>query len=320
MEEFMKEINRRSFLKTTTLLGASTLLGENFFWSLIKGAPQRALAETVKPDIVSVKGKDYFANTFKAVEQFGGMKGFVNRGDRVGLLVNSPFKNFGASVNPDVTLAVIRMCYDAGAKEICYLKDPHKGYWKRTALAEKYADEIKGLKLESGDHVEMDIKDGLVLKEAKINKDLMDCDVFINVSKTKHHQGVHMTGTLKNMMGLCPFSTNIRFHLGSLKKLSLFYSNVDHLSQCIADLNLIRKPDLCISDATVFLSEKGPSGPGKLTSAEMVVSSLNRVSLDAYSSRLLGRQPENILMIKKAFQHGLGEIDLQKMQIKEITV
>jgi len=42
MEEFMKEINRRSFLKTTTLLGASTLLGENFFWSLIKG-PHKGL-------------------------------------------------------------------------------------------------------------------------------------------------------------------------------------------------------------------------------------------------------------------------------------
>jgi len=316
----MKEINRRSFLKRTALLGTGILLCEGAFWNLLKGIPQLAFAETMTPDIVSVKGKNYFDNTIKAVEQLGGMKNFVSRGERVGLLVNSPFKNFGASVNPDVTLAVIHMCYDAGAKEIRYLKDPYRGYWKRTALAEKYADEIRSLKFESGDHVEMDIKGGLVLKEAKINKDLMDCDVFINVSKTKHHQGVHMTGTLKNMMGLCPFSTNIRFHLGSLKKLSLFYSNVEHLSQCIADLNLIRKPDLCISDATVFLSEKGPSGPGKLTSAETVLSSLNRVSLDAYSSRLLGHQPENIVMIKKAFQHGLGEIDFQKMKIKEITV
>ena len=128
VEETMKEINRRSFLKTTTLLGAGILLGEWTLWNLIKGIPQLALAGTVKPDIVSVKGKNYFDNTFKAVEPFGGMKSFVSRGDRVGLLVNSPFKNVGASVNPDVTLSVIRMCYDAGAKEIRYLKDPHKGY------------------------------------------------------------------------------------------------------------------------------------------------------------------------------------------------
>ena len=195
----MEKICRRSFLKKTTLLGVSTVLGESVFGMLTRKSTQKALAEVVMPDIVSVKGKDYFADTLKVVEKLGGMKTFVSKGDRVGLLVNSPFKNFGASVNPDIVIAAVQMCYDAGAKEIRYLKDPHKGYWKRTALAEKYADEIKSLKFESGDHVERDIKDGLVLKEAKINKDLMDCDVFINISKTKHHRGVHMTGTLKNI-------------------------------------------------------------------------------------------------------------------------
>ena len=94
MEEPMKEISRRSFLKKTTLLGAGTLLGENIFRRLIKENKHAALAETVRPDIVSVKGKDYFANAFKAIEQLGGMEAFVGKGDRVGLLVNSPFKNF----------------------------------------------------------------------------------------------------------------------------------------------------------------------------------------------------------------------------------
>jgi len=314
----MKEISRRSFLKKTTLLGASILLGENIIWNLIKENPQRALAATAKPDIISVKGKDYFANTIKAVEQLGGMKAFVGRGDRVGLLVNSPFRNLGASVHPDITLAVIQMCYDAGAKGIYYLKDPHRSYWKKTALAGKYADAIKSLKYESGDHVKMDIPGGIALKDTKVNKDLLQCDVFINVSKTKHHRGVHMTGTLKNMMGLCPFSTNIFFHIGSLKNIGL-YGNIDHLSQCIADLNLIRKPELCISDATVFITEKGPSGPGKLARSDMVVASPNRVTLDAFCCRLLGHQPEKILMIRNAFRHGLGEIDLQKVRIKELT-
>ena len=314
----MKKINRRAFLKKTTLLGAGALLGENLFWSLIKESHPQALAAPVRPDIASVKGKNYFANTIKAVEQLGGMKTFVGKGDRVGLLVNSPFKNLGASVQPDITLAVIQMCYDAGAKEIYYLKDPHKSYWKKTPLAEKFADEIKSLKYESGDHVKMEIPRGVALKDAKVNKDLPGCDVFINVSKTKHHRGVHVTGTLKNMMGLCTFRTNLFFHLGSLKNIGL-YGNIDHLSQCIADLNLIRKPELCISDATVFITEKGPYGPGKLADPDMIAASPNRVTLDAFCSLLLGHQPENILMIRNAFKHGLGEINLQKVRIKELN-
>jgi uncharacterized protein (DUF362 family) len=315
----MKKISRRSFLRKAALLGGGTLLGDTVFWRLIGINPPGVLAETLKPDVVAVKGRDYFANTLRAVEPLGGIASFVSRGDRVGLLVNSPFKHFGASVNPDVTLAVIQMCLDAGAKEIYYLKNPHQNYWERSALAGKYAAAINSLKPESGDHVQRDIPGGILIKQAKVSKELLACDVFINLAKTKHHRGVHITGTLKNMMGLCFFSTNIRFHMGSLKRLSSI-GDVERLSQCIADLNLVRKPDLCISDATEFLTENGPYGPGKLGRADIVAASLNRVSLDAFCCRFLGRHPKNILMIGNAYRHGLGEMDLDKLQIKTISL
>ncbi len=314
----MTQINRRSFLRKISLFGAGTLLGQSLWGRFIRATPQTAQAQTTTPELVSIKGKDYFANTVQAIEQLGGIETFIKRGDRVGLLVNSPFKNFGTSVNPDITLAVIQLCNDAGAKEIRYLKDPHRGYWKRSALAEKYAAALKELKYESGDNVKLNIPGGVVLKDAKVNKDLLACDVFINLSITKHHDGVNYTGALKNMMGLCPFSTNSYFHFGTLKL--GWYRDLDHLSQCIADLNLVRKPDLCLSDATAFITEKGPYGPGKLAKPEMVVASRNRVSLDAFCCRLLGFEPENIVMIRKAYKHGLGEMNLQKIRINNIIV
>ena len=162
------------------------------------------------------------------------------------------------------------------------------------------------------------IPGGLVLKDARITKDLWECDVFINISITKHHEGVRYSGALKNMMGLCPFTTNSYFHWGTLKL--GWYADVDHLSQCIADLNLIKKPDLCISDATSFITENGPYGPGRLGGAETVVASMNRVSLDAFCCRFLGLQPEDVLMIRKASLHGLGEMNLDRIIIKSLTV
>ena len=110
-------------------------------------------------------------------------------------------------------------------------------------------------------------------------------------------------------MGLFPFSTNGLFHLGKMS----------HLSQCIADLNLVRQPDLCISDATEFITENGPWGPGPLKRHDTVLAALNRVSLDAFCSRLLGHHPKDILMIRKAAAHGLGEADLEKLQVVEVT-
>ena len=317
-EKVMDHITRRSFLKKAACLGSSVLLSQSSLSGLAQSRLQAPSASEIKPNLVAVKGKDPYVNTLRAIQELGGIEAFVRRGDRVGVLVNSPFKNIGASVNPDVALAVIEQCLEGGAKEIRYLKEPHRGYWERSPKSGELATVLKALKYESGDHVKVEIPGGLSLKDARVTKDLWDCDVFINISITKHHEGVLYSGSLKNMMGLCTFLTNSYFHWGTLKL--GWFADLEHLSQCIADLNLIRKPDLCIADATTFITEKGPYGPGKLGGAETVVASTNRVSLDAFGCRFLGLQPEEVLMIGKASRHGLGEMKPDRIRIKSLSV
>jgi uncharacterized protein (DUF362 family) len=314
----MDQLTRRSFLKRAACLGSGALLSQSPLLSLAQTNPQAPPAAQIKPTLVAVKGKDPYGSTLRAIQELGGIEAFVRKGDRVGILVNSPFKNIGASVNPEVVLAVLEKCFKGGAKEIRYLKDPHRGYWERSPRSGALATVIKSLKYESGDHVSVEIPGGLALKDARVTKDLRECDVFINVSITKHHDGVRYSGALKNMMGLCPFSTNSYIHWGTLKL--GWYGDLNHLSQCIADLNLIRKPELCISDATTFITENGPYGPGKLASAETVVASTNPVSLDAFCCRFLGLQPEDVLMIRKASQHGLGEMNPDRLRVKSLSV
>src|SRR5512136_1244148 len=317
-EEVMDHITRRSFLKKAACLGGGVLLSQSPLSGLAQSRLQPPPALDMEPDLVAVKGKDPYVNTLRAIQELGGIEAFVRRGDRVGVLVNSPFKNIGASVNPDVALAVIEKCLGGGAKEIRYLKDAHRGYWERSPRSGELATVLKTLKYESGGHVKVEIPGGLSLKDAQVTKDLWDCDVFINISITKHHEGVLCSGALKNMMGLCAFLTNSYFHLGTLKL--GYFADLDHLSQCIADLNLIRKPDLCISDATTFITEKGPYGPGKLAFAETVVAATNGVSLDTFCCRFLGLQPEEVLMISKASRHGLGEMKHDRIRIKSLSV
>ena len=314
----MDQITRRSFLKKSAFVTGAALLSSGTLSGLAQTNPQSPVAPEAKPHLVAVKGKDLFVSTQKAIQEIGGIEAFVKRGDRVGLLVNSPFKNIGASVNPDVTLAVIDQCLQGGAKEIRYLKNPYRGYWERSTRSGDLDLAIKSLKSESGDHVKVDIPAGVALKDASVTKDLFECDAFINISIAKHHEGVHYSGALKNMMGLCPFSTNSFFHWGTLRL--GWYGDLDHLNQCIADLNLVKKPALCISDATTFITENGPYGPGKLGSAESIVASTNPVSLDAFCCRFLGLQPEKVLMIPKASRHGLGDMNLNRLKIKSLSV
>ena len=312
----MKKISRRSFLKKGLAIGTASMCCGGVL-SPFSGTA-RGVVHAAKPvDLSIVRGLNYFKNTIKAVEQLGGMRKVVSKGSRVGLLVNSPFKNYGAYVNPEITLAVVKMCFEAGAKEIWCLKEPSRGYWQKSKLANEYAEEIKSLKEGWDDTVDFQIPQAVSLKEATVRKKLLECDLFINVAITKNHSGTHFSCLLKNMMGTSTFVTNLGMHYGGKKGLS-WYPDIPFLSQCIADLNLVRKPDLCIVDSTEFLMTNGPYGPGELMKAQKVLAGTDRVLMDAYCSTLLNLNPENVVMIQKAAAHNLGSPDLKKANIVEM--
>ncbi|WP_169742987.1 DUF362 domain-containing protein [Desulfobacter vibrioformis] len=59
---------------------------------------------------------------------------------------------------------------------------------------------------------------------------------------------------MKNMMGLTSSSTNHFFHFGSGS--SGWYDDPEFLSQCIADVNLVRRPDLSVFDGLRIRPER----------------------------------------------------------------
>ena len=272
----------------------------------------------VNVDIAAVKGTDYFKNTIKAVEILGGMPKFVSKQSNVGLLINSPWKYPGSYVNPEITLAVIRMCLDAGAKEIGVFKNLDNSYWSRSALSEKFPDEVKVIRFLGDEFVNVSVPQGRTLKKAEIAKGLLDCDVLINVPVAKNHAGVRFTGTMKNMMGATSRSTNRFFHAGSGASGS--YDDVEFLSQCIADVNLLRKPDLCIFDGTQMITTNGPQGPGKLITPQKVFAGVDRVAMDVYGANLLGIKGEEVRTTRMAHEQELGKINLSSLQIQEISI
>ncbi len=314
----MEKICRRSFIKKSLAYGAASMMGGELLSAF--STPNWGAADAAGPvDLSIVTGGDCFRSTVKAVEQLGGMKEFVTKQSKVGLLVNSPFKNRGAHVNPDIVLAVVKMCYDAGVKEIRCLKEEHDGFWRKSTLFNEYADEIKSLKPGWGETVDFEIPGALSLKDATVRKDLLECDVLINVFITKHHDGVHFSGALKNMMGASTLTTNLYMHFAGKKGLS-WYADVNFLSRCIADLNLIRKPDLCISDSTEFISTNGPYGPGKILKPQKVVAGRDNVLVDAYCCTLLGLKADNVEMIRQAAANDIGKADIQKANILAVEI
>ena len=307
-------MDRREFLKRSAAIGATVPLGTPLIHeALVPGSSLSSQGN--RPDIAVVTGSDYFASTLKAVEMLGGMERFVMRGAKVGLLVNSPWDNPGTYTNPDVALAVLKMCLNAGAAEIYSVEDASEAYWNRSALAADLADEIAGLKPSGGKDVTVEIPNGERLKEAVVSKALMDCDVIIDIPICKDHDGTRYTGTLKNMMGACIHDPTNRFmHFGSGAE--EFYGDPEHLSQCIADLNLVRAADLSVVDATEFVTTNGPQGPGEILRPQQVVAGTDMVAVDSYCAEVRGLRSQDVQMINMAHAHGLGEMDISSLQIQ----
>ncbi|MFV0439555.1 MAG: DUF362 domain-containing protein [Desulfopila sp.] len=306
-------IDRRTFIKTGTVLGASALFSTNTL-----GVMEQLALAGEQPEMAAVTGDDPYQDTLSAVELIGGIRRYVPRQTTVGLLVNSPFRHPGSFVKPEITLAVIHLCLAAGAKEIGVFKDLSAAYWRRGSVADRAKDEVRGLADFSGNFRQISIPQGRSLPTAEVPRSLLECEVFINVSIAKDHTGTRFSGIMKNMMGALASSTNRFFHFGSGQN-SGWYENARFLSQCIADVNLVRAPSLCILDGTEILKTNGPSGPGELRKPRTVLAGTDRVALDGYGASLLGLRPDDILTVKMAHEHGLGEIDLSRVKVDRLV-
>jgi len=309
-----KKIGRREFFKRTAKIGISAVVGGSVL-------SQFSCSKTAECDIAVVSGGDYRNSTIKAVELLGGIEKFVHKGDKVAILPNTQSRHPGTYTNPDVVRAVIRMCKKAGAAEVNCLSWLTPKHWSDSGLDKAVIEEGANLKLIDRDdeslYTTVPVPRGKALKEAQIMKEFFNNDFFINMPITKDHAGNKFTGTMKNLMGLNYRVNNRTFHKEGWRKEQ---SAIEHLDQCIADLNTVIKPTLCVVDATEFITTNGPFGPGKLIKPQKVVAGVDRVAVDAYCSTLWGLEPGDIIMINKAYEHGLGEIDLQNVAIQEMKI
>jgi uncharacterized protein (DUF362 family) len=251
------------------------------------------------------------------IAKAGGIEAFVKKGDSVVIKPNFSFSNApdaATTTSPELVREVVMMCREAGAKRVTVAD--HTIRVARTCL------ERTGIKaaLDGIDDVKLStpskksgfkatgVERGKALKEVDIAKDYLDADVYINIPVAKNHSASTVSFGLKNQMGL-------------IYDRWAFHSKYD-LHQAIADLATVMKPQLTILDATRCLVTNGPSGPGEVVKLGKVMCSTDIVAMDAYATSLLdwgGRKlrPEDVGHIRFAAEHGLGEMDLAKIEIVE---
>jgi uncharacterized protein (DUF362 family) len=92
------------------------------------------------------------------------------------------------------------------------------------------------------------------------------------------------------------------------------------LHQCIADLSLLRKPDLNVVDAYRVLMSQGPAGPSDPRLADVQIKktllvSQDIVAVDAAAARIFGKDPQDIGYIKIGHAQKSGNMNLKDLKI-----
>jgi uncharacterized protein (DUF362 family) len=305
----MNTVSRRQFIGTTAATAAAISWNNPIF-----AAPE---ADGDGPwDMVAVRNGDPVAMFEAGIAVLGGMKAFVSKGQKVVIKPNIAWDQppeIPANTNPDLVAAIVRHCLKSGAAKVTVFDHTcHK--WDRTYKTSgiaKAVEDAGGVMAPANleDHYrKAELPKAKTLKSALIHKEMLDCDVFINVPVLKHHGGAKLSLCMKNLMGVV---WDRRF----------FHKN--GLDQCIADMCFApRKPDLNVIDAYRILRKNGPQArameDGELAQYQMLGTDM--VALDAAAAKLFGMKPEELGYVRFAGEMGAGEADLTKVRIKRITL
>lgn len=306
-------MRRRDFFKTSVGAGlaagaALSLGGYQKLWAAPSG--------TASYDMIAVMGGTPEAMFDIGIQELGGIGTFVKKGQKVLVKPNIGWDvvpELAANTNPLLIKRIIEHCFKAGAREV-YVFDHTCDNWintYRNSGIEKAAKSA-GAKVVPANsenyYQQIEIPGGVKLKSAKVHEILLEADVFLNVPILKDHNSTRMTACLKNNMGLV-------WDRG--------YWHSNNLHQCIADYALYqKKPALNIIDCYNVMVKHGPQGVSKEDVVQMksLILTTDWVAGDAAAAKMLGVEPARIDYIPIAHKMGLGNMNLDSLNIRRIKM
>jgi len=301
-----RELTRRDFIKrSATFAGGAALTSAAFPFRLLAGD------DPYRPpiDLAIARGESPADNCLAAVDALGGFSKFVPKGSKVVIKPNpvgtSP-PEMAVNTHPDMVEAVVRECFRTGAREVVVLShDEMRSFTGNgtAAAVERAGGTVKAI-TSHDDYTEIPVPRGQILRRVEVARDLVDADVFINMPIAKHHGGASLTFTMKNLMGV---------------NWNRVYFHQTDLHRCIAELATVIPHTLVIMDANNVLLTNGPIGPGQVTRPQRVIAGVDQVAVDAFATTFFDTKPERVPHIRIAYELGVGEMDVDRLKVKEFA-
>ena len=162
---------------------------------------------------------------------------------------------------------------------------------------------VEFLNLSEDDFEEREVG-GLAIQ---IPKTVLKADFFINAPKVKTCNIEHtfITIAMKNMFGTLANKNKPKLH--------------SQLMEILVFLNRTIRQNLIIADGIVGMQGLGPI-QGEPVNLGLIISGLNPVTVDAVCCHIMGISPYGVEPLWKAYKAGVGEIDMERIQVLGETI
>jgi uncharacterized protein (DUF362 family) len=271
-------------------------------------------ADLQLPEMAVITGNDPAQLARQALEELGGIRRFIARGDVVLVKPNIGWDRTpeqAANTNPDVVAEIVRQCANAGAKRVIVTdvscNDPRRCF-QRSGIAE--AAQRAGAEVILPDPArfkEVDIQ-GEILRAWPVLDLFLNVDKVINIPIAKHHSLTGTTLGMKNWYGM----------LGGPR-----HQLHQKIHESLVDLADFVRPTLTVVDCYRILVRNGPTG-GNLQDVllkKTLVAGTDPVALDAYVAKAYWNLDVSSLpYLKMAASRGLGTYEFEKVRTRIKTL
>lgn len=278
-----------------------------------------------KIEVAIQRGEDIKGVVNKTLHLIGGLENVIKNGDAVFISPNYgvPMKpDTGATTNPEVVVGVIKAAKEAGAEKVYVGESSVVGFNAGKVMVdlgvqeifEEAGAEVLNLDEDQKNVIVKKIPQGKLLKQIKIFKPAVECDVLISVPVLKTHIYAGVSLGMKNLKGTLPDDQKKLFHrVGARKKTEEPFE----LDRCISDMMTAHHPDFTVIDGIVgqegFVSGFGVCG--NAVRMNTIIAGADYVAVDAVGAYVMGFDPMKVNHIRYCHEIGLGEADLKKITI-----
>ncbi|HUO15081.1 MAG TPA: DUF362 domain-containing protein [Verrucomicrobiae bacterium] len=327
MQTYIPPLSRRdALIKLLRVAGASAgAAGLGVWLSEHSFRPQPALAITAKrghtvaanlqlPEMAVITGDNPAELARSALEELGGIRRFVARGDVVLVKPNIGWDRTpeqAANTNPDVVTELVRQCSNAGARRVIVTdvscNDPRRCFERSGIAAAAQNAGAEVILPDPSLFKEVDLQ-GEILRAWPVFSPFLNVDKVINVPIAKHHSLTGTTLGMKNWYGM----------LGGPR-----HQLHQKIHESLVDLADFVRPTLTMIDCYRVLIRNGPTG-GSLQDVllkKTMVAGTDPVALDAYVSKAFwDLEVAALPYLKLAADRGLGTYEFEKVrtQIKAL--